>query len=565
MGKIKVLPPSVIQQIAAGEVAESPAVIIKELLENAIDANATEIEIQLQKAGLDQIIVSDNGTGMDESDLRLAYQRHTTSKIRQLDDLWHIQTLGFRGEALASINQVSHLQIITRPATHPVGYQVLVHQDQLLEAKPMATQPGTTVIIEQLFAAQPVRKKFLKTQAAELKAIIQVISAMAISHPQVSFNLKNDHAVLLHLPQTEELHDRVVNLLALPPQSLVPIDYHAPHFSLTGYLAATPTTYAHAQQFLSLNQRPITHAALNKVIKNAFGTLLEKTTFPSFALNLVLPSAKYNVHIHPHKETVQLADEQTLLNEVGKIITQALQRTTPVPTFEPLTRPSNSSTVRLYPEFKAQLLAEPAATLATIWQPEATETEILQLDLTYLALTTPKGFLLVDQHAAHERILYESFQAQLLASPLSKTVIELPTPTSLALTPPQFLTIEEHLPTLEQLGFHFAQTGRYCWVLEGVPKLFVSLSTVDLQNLVLKLLHLLEEKTISLTSLSHELLARLACRSATQAGDFLTPAQRSKLLHQLLKTPNQTTCPHGRPTTLLLDIPTLEKKFKRRK
>lgn len=565
MSKIKLLPPTVIQQIAAGEVAERPAVIIKELLENALDAQATEIEIHLQQAGLEQILVTDNGIGMDEADLALAYQRYTTSKISQPDDLWRIKTLGFRGEALASIAQVSILQLISRPTAQKVGHKIVVHEAEVLESQPVATQSGTTIIVEQLFATQPVRKKFLKHQAAELKAILRVVSAASLSHPRVGFLLKNENATLLDIPQSWDLRQRTAHVLHVPLTSLIPISHTSNNFTLSGFVTTTESSSAQSQQFLNLNQRPILYPAINRAIKNAYGTLLEKTISPGFVLNLELPPDAIDLHIHPRKETVRLAQEKEILSEVTEAIKQLLANTNSVHSFSHLPAIETPQPSSFYPEFKAQMSSPSASTLKNLWQPETQTTEILQIDLTYLAFPTSKGLLLVDQHAAHERILYEEYAAQLAASPLSQTSVELPQSLELSLSTPQRLSIEEHLPLLAKLGFGFSQTGRQFFVLHRVPQLFKAMTDSELSELVMKMLSLCEEQNVSLTTLTHELLARLACRTAIQAGDFLTPAQRLELLKKQPQVPNHTNCPHGRPTTLLIDIPTLEKKFKRRK
>jgi DNA mismatch repair protein MutL len=576
MPRIHSLSSSVIAAIAAGEVAERPSTIIKELIENAIDAEATEIAIYLENDRSNsqpKIIVSDNGIGMDESDLALSVQRHTTSKIQTAEDLLRVTTFGFRGEALASIGSVSTLTIQTKTAEQTAGQELRIEFGQLVHQKPAATVQGTTITIENLFAETPARLKFLKKPQTELRLILDVVTTAALSHPEIGFLLSNNKKVLMNLRQQQDLPTRVQALFGTENAVLFsPIESGQPFFQLQG-LIGTPqlARQTKTHQFLFVNKRPVEHQPLAQIIKDAYGSLLAPRSHPAFILHLELPPTGVDINVHPRKETVKFLEEAHILDFVRQAIQQTLQQmnTTyraassdqkwkvqePSPTYSPFSRQASPITHK-----DLRQTQEP-------WKftTSTEQTPIFQLHNTYLILQTAEGMTIIDQHAAHERILYEQY-AQALEKKSQEMTLErheLSKPVRIQLTAADYHTLRDHFSTLRQIGFELEDFGETSIRITHVPQ---TLRDRNLTQLLREFTDdLLQGKPIKMAdTLAHRTLAYLACRNAIQAGDPLTIEQRQELIEKLQHTQNHATCPHGRPTTVTWEIADLEKLFRRR-
>jgi DNA mismatch repair protein MutL len=570
MPRIHALPPSVIAAIAAGEVAERPATIIKELIENALDAQATQISIYLED---EKIIVSDNGSGMDEIDLALSIQRHTTSKIQTAEDLLRVQSFGFRGEALASIGSVSRLTIQSKTAEQTAGQELVVQFGQMVSQKPIAAPNGTTVIIENLFYQTPALLKFLKKPHIELRFITEAVTTAALSHPEVSFVLSKQKKVVLQTAQNQTLPQRLATLFGPEMAShFLPIQINQPSFQLSGLLGAPQLArQTKTHQFLFVNQRPISHSPLTQRIKDAYGSLLAPRSQPTFILQFVLAPASVDINVHPRKETVKFFDEARLLQLIQQSIEEVLlaknltyraqqpnlswQLQEPPTAYTPFSRQASDLTHDLLRQS-----AEPWKFTESVEQ-----TPIFQLHNTYLVMQTDEGMIMIDQHAAHERILYEQYKQELekTDSTGGSASYQLPHPLLLRFSQADYQTLEAHFSTLTQIGFTTEPFGENTLRVTSVPP---SLKDRNLQRLFNEFIDdLIQEKPIkSVDSLAHRTLAYLACRNAIQAGDPLTLEQRQELLEKLNQTPNRYTCPHGRPTTVTWEKKDLEKLFKRR-
>lgn len=562
-GKIKTLPPEVIAAIAAGEIVERPSVVVKELVENALDAGATTIEIELEDAGLGLIRVSDNGEGIPASELPRAIERHTTSKIASLEDLTRIRSFGFRGEALASIASVSEITIESRISDAVAGTRLQALPDQSPILIPVGRAVGTTVTVQNLFFNLPARLKFIRNTKKELRDCIAVVMRAALSHPLVRFTLTHHHKNLLTIPSHFDAATRFATVLNHPPTEFYPIHFEHTLATISGSLGLPQIARKTKQdQYLFINGRPVSHPALNRVIKEAYGTLLDPRQEPIFVLNVEIMPDQVDVNVHPRKEHVVFINEAELLIWVKTSISQRLtepQTTYPWPPEpgQPLVFRDRSASA-----LTSTLLKE----LTQAWRVGSDQTplEINQVLLTYLVTATPAGLVVMDQHAAHERILYEQFKATYAAaSSHQPATTRLEPPVTLSLSPPDSQLLEAQLEVFATLGFEIEPFGSHTFKISQVPTLLADRPLRTLFQEILEDLQTGDSKVI-VDSVTERTLAYLACRSAVKAGDYLTPDQRRSLFEKLAATPNHTTCPHGRPTLLTMTKAELEQMFKRR-
>jgi DNA mismatch repair protein MutL len=583
MPKIRPLPPAVISAIAAGEIVERPAVIVKELAENALDAGASQITIEVIEGGKERIIVKDNGHGMDTDDLLLSIERHTTSKIFSAEDLHQLHTFGFRGEALASIAAVSKMTIQSRAEGSEVGYQLVINHGQQKTEKPVGMAVGTTIMVEELFRELPARRKFLKQTATELRHITQVVTQLALSHPQLGIFFTHNNQVICTLPQNQTFGERIFSLFGSEiTRSFIPIadqTQSAADSSLliTGALGVPQSgRRTRAHQYLFVNQRPITDQLISHTVKEAYGSLLAAKIEPAFILSITLPADKVDVNIHPRKEMVRFLEAPELKQHLHAIIKSTLQTADLSYTYKPESDvslwvlndsagPANTHPIQSQDRSASPATHEILKNLVHLWSlDESPADHILQIDKTYLCAPTKSGFLLVDQHAAHERILFEQLKEALRSADqklITSTQLSPPQVVELSLSDSQVLVQE--LETLTRLGFEIEHFGRNSFKISQVPTL---LADHDLRQTLQDFIdnHLEGNPTTGVDQATERTLTYLACRSAVKAGDYLTPQQRQDLLTKLSQTPNQATCPHGRPTTIIYSQYELEKMFHRR-
>lgn len=571
MTTIQVLPPTVIHKIAAGEVAERPATIIKELIENALDASATQIKIEVDLGRQTKIIVSDNGTGMSPEDLVVAPLRHSTSKIFRFEDLQTLDSFGFRGEALAAIAYASRMTVMSRLATEVNGYAITVEEDVISSPRPVGMASGTTVIVENLFEHLPARHAFLKKPATELKRITDVIAAAAVGQPQVGFIFEYQHKRIWALPPGQDIVRRSLELYRLSQaDDLLEINFGTAPLLLSGWIGKPHVaSYAKHQQLWLINQRPVHQSELSQVVKNSYGSLLEPRAEPSFVLQLQVPQTSIDINAHPQKDSVNFSHTTEIHQLIASAVSQRLSDAdlsfslpqnfrTSSGAANPK-QPLNRNSVRVTknaPDF--QQLATQS------WQPGATQVSdsIMQLGRTYLVLETKQGLHLIDQHAAHERILFESFLSQLQQQPstlepglvLHPTVVEKK-------------TFEAYRAELSKMGFEAEDFGQDILKLSQIPAVLTHQSKSEIAELFMQMLDemVTMNRSLAWEEMQRQIIASLACHSAVRAGDFLTPTQREELITKLDQTPNSATCPHGRPTTIKVTFKELAVLFKRLK
>lgn len=589
---IRLLPPTVIAQIAAGEVIDRPATIVKELLENALDAGANQITIRLTNGGLTKLVITDNGHGMAADQLALAVQRHATSKISTVTDLARLHSYGFRGEALASIATVARLTLRSRP--HPAdsaepstntGQELVVHHGQTITRQPVGMPPGTQVWVEELFARVPARRKFLASANVERQAILQTVTQFALAVPEVGWTVTDGSQLCLAVPPQQTLLERVAQLLGSSfATQLWPVAAEFPDWRYTGLLGTPQVARrSRATQLIVVNRRPISDPAIAAVVRTAYASGLELKSQPSFLLFIDVAPELIDVNVHPRKESVSWQQRTTMLNELrqslitkitvqspgGTTNDQLLTATVPElatatttvtdtqqkPPADQTDQPpwvlADSQPLPLAPQFVHTLpqLHRDLKAAAPSWQHALATRErtILQVHLTYLITETSSGILVVDQHAAHERVLYQRFLNILNDQVAVRQSVQLDPPPLLTFPPALANLLPEELPLLNQLGYEIEAYGQQRFLVRQVPAILQDQAIQDVLEAVLQDLadgvHL-----AGIEELAHRTLAYLACRSAVKAGDPLTEAQAETLLTQLQATPYAFSCPHGRPT-----------------
>lgn len=562
MKKIKRLSPQVIAKIAAGEVIERPAYAVKELIENAIDARASVIEIQIEESGLKRITVIDNGEGMSKDDLEICFLPHTTSKIFSDEDLSGIQTLGFRGEALASIAAFSHMTIITR-TPKDIGGRILQIKGGIVEdSAPIGSPIGTIVTAEGLFFSVPARKKFLKSAQTEFKHIIDIVTRAAYLYPDVHFTLKHNKKTILDLPKKNSGTERLQTLMGPSIiDELIPLRYEDGHIHISGYLGKPQIALRQNQkQFIFLNDRPISDKMLSLAVKESFGTLLPASHTPVFLLQVVLPREMVDVNVHPRKEQVSYTNAKLLFDAVKLGVQKTLSEHNL--TFN-LAKFKNENSGRLghTDTMASEILKDQVLPWNRSDQilPKTTET-LTQIQQTYILAADEQAIFFVDQHAAHERILYNNFETAFKDTKKMAYVLE--KPETIDFSPGEIQIINEYQDLLITNGFHIEPFHGTSYTLRSVPSVCRGR---NYKQLIVELLEELQTdgKIESIDKGSQRMLQFLACRNAVKSGDVLSQKAMKDILTGLMETKHNETCPHGRPTTLTYPLSELKKRFRR--
>lgn len=559
---IEPLPEAVISQIAAGEVIERPAFVVKELIENALDAGADRIQISLHNGGTDGIQVTDTGWGMTSQELCQAVLPHTTSKLRTLEDLMSLTSFGFRGEALNSIAAVSHTTIRSRPAHSASGKQLTIDHGKVGRPTTIGMAPGTSIAVRQLFGQIPARRKFLRSAAHELRLTVSIVSELAMAHPQVAFRLVHQQQVLLDLP-VQNSAQRIEALLGQSVfERMLPVCLAVePYGTVTGYLGKPLSTVSSGRRWLFVNNRPVVHQGLMQTVKQAFGTLLEPRAQPSCVLFCWLDTALIDVNIHPRKTELKIHQEEALHKAVYDHVQQVLQehdlvkrmpRTERDLIHDGGTRSYAAQTVR-------NQVQKTGLESLTVAKP----TQVIQIHGCYLVVETPDGVILIDQHAAHERVMYERYCSVLLDESSNPEKQQLEPAVMVQLSTDDQLLLEEHAQELAQLGFQIESFGGGAIKLSWIPAL---LCDQQPEAVITHLIADLKEDAagIRIDRKLHRMVLYLACRSSIKAGDRLTQDQAVQLIRDLSQTRTPETCPHGRPTQVRLSINDLGQLFHRR-
>jgi DNA mismatch repair protein MutL len=629
MSKIKILPEILSNKIAAGEVVERPASVVKELVENALDAGSTRIMIDIEKGGRSLIQVSDNGSGMGRDDALLALERYATSKIYKDQDLFKIQTLGFRGEALPSIAAVSRFTLVSRDQNADSGTEIRVEGGKIKDVSEIGAPQGTMIAIRQLFFNTPARRKFLKTIGTEMGHIADKVASIALGHPAVQFRLSHNGKIVKDWPSAAAPLDRVVDVLGNDlKDTLHTIEFQNNAVSISGWISSPRVTRRTSRGlFIYVNGRFVRDRIVQHALFEGFSQRLVKGQFPIAALFLNVPFEEVDVNVHPTKNEVRFARQKDIHESVRQAVAQTLFESeksswstrrefkndglgkqgrvaeTTVKEFGNRNSEGgkrkvefgirNSEDGKDGPEFEkwnsGQTVEDPhriasiehpvssprnahpetrdlhpatRRTQTTIWQKKRfSDLRIIgQLQKSYIVCEAEGGLILIDQHAAHERILFERFNDRATNSP--KTAQRLLVPESIELGYREAGVLEKLIPDLTALGLDIEPFGGNTFVVKSVPPL---LTEREVKPLLTEIVEKIVE--IGASSGLAEILAEcrmvMACHGAIRAHQALSEAQISGLLAQLDECKNPSHCPHGRPTWIRWDIQDLEKSFKR--
>jgi DNA mismatch repair protein MutL len=587
--RVRRLDDALIDQIAAGEVVERPASVVKELVENALDAGASRVRVELRGGGRDWIAVSDDGCGMAPQDARLALERHATSKLRCAEDLQHIGSYGFRGEALPAIASVSELLLRTRTADAAEATEIRVEAGTLRGVRAVGAPPGTRVEVAQLFAAVPARRKFLKSETTEWGHVGEWLARSALALPGVHFDVQRDDRPAWSWPAVADPRDRAAAVLGeQEAAALLDVEHAEGRLAVTG-LVSRPDHHRGSAAGIRLfvNRRPVRDRLLQHALLDVYRDVLPRGRFPTAVVFLEVPSAAVDVNVHPAKWEVRFADPQAIHRLLREAVRAAVSRRAWI---APAARPPGAggpaaaqpAAARAPGGASGDWLFAPHAGAAAVREgpePDAdAEAEIARIRLadlrligqllaTYLVLEAKDQLVLVDQHAAHERVLYERLRAEWLARGVERQ--GLLAPLAVELEPRAFAGLAGQGDALLQLGFEVEAFGERTVALRSVPAL---LADRDPAALLRSLADALAEGSGSLTAASalralapaDRLFATLACHAARRKGDVLDPREQRALLDALDAIPWAPTCPHGRPVAVPIDLAEIERRFGRR-
>ena len=621
---IHVLPDALINKIAAGEVVERPASVVKELLDNAVDAGATRLSITIENGGRTLIRVTDDGAGIAPDQVALALARHATSKIQTMDDLFAIQTMGFRGEALASIAGVSHTTIITRRAEDDQAVRVVAQESVMDAAIPCAAPVGTTIEVRDLFYCVPARRKFLRGDSTEFGHISETVLRTALAHPEIAFSLTHNGRSTLSLPATTDAQARVVTALNRELQGqLIALDHAETGIRVQGYVGkpATARSTAH-YQYLFLNDRYIRDRSIFHAVKESFRGLIEPQSQPVAVIFLYMPPTAFDVNVHPQKIEVRFREPNLAYRAVLAAIRERLLASDLTP---PMRLPS-APTAEAAQQFMAHQTQERRQVIAEFFRdpqplqqslemplPQSAQTadhtaatgfnmpdtalhaeihtampsgtaqssavapavvpstataglatggpKFMQFHNSFIVVEDGDGLLVIDQHALHERVIYESLLARLRAGTIAGQRLLLPVVVSVSMH--QLAGLDRVRPLLASLGIEITEFDASSVAVQSLPGLLSRLNTMDF---VKEILDKVTEESTGITDeeLLHKVLDMAACKAAIKAGDPLTNQEIAALLARRQEVERSSNCPHGRPTTIRLDRRDLEKQFKRR-
>lgn len=611
---IQLLPDHIANQIAAGEVIQRPASAVKELLENATDAGATQIQLIVSEGGKSLIQVIDNGKGMSETDARMAFERHATSKIRQIDDLFRINTMGFRGEALASIAAVAQVELKTRREEDELGTRLEIENSKILVQEPCACAVGTQISMKNLFFSVPARRNFLKNNAVEMRHIIDEFMRVALAFPRLAFSLTSNGQEVFHLEPGSH-KQRIIQLLGNAYQTkLVSVNEETDYMNIHGLVGKPETARkTRGDQYFFVNNRYIKSAYLNHAVNTAFDNLLPKDSFPTYILYIELDPAQVDINVHPTKQEIKFEDEKIIYAFVQAAVKHALAQFSVAPSLDfslnagiqqldainrPFTEEKKEATASssLYQTFSKKNQAHfieksgdaslkhwkefftPASSDATqsaadsttpLWQKENTvtaagsgiqivyEIPFVQLHQTYLLATTRDGFMVIHQQLAHERILYEKYSQAAHGQQMAtqKNLF----PVSLTLAPADAALLNDLLPDLAQIGYQIEKNDQHEFVIQGIP---ADILPGNEQNAIELLLEQFKHFSSEIQFSKREKIIRcMARQQAIKAGRTLTSREMHQLVEELFTCNSPNISPSGAATYLLFNGDYLTRMF----
>ncbi len=589
MSKIRVMSELLSNKIAAGEVVEKVVSIVKELVENSVDAGATTIKVDLKESGLREIVVTDNGIGMDHDDAVLAFQRHATSKLYTDDDLFSIKSLGFRGEALPSIAAVS--EVILKTCQNEVGTLVHIKGGKILEEKNSDARIGTQITVTNMFYNTPARLKHLSSVYAELASVTEYVNKMALSYPKIKFILTNDEKELLNTDGSGNLLKVIKSIYGLDvAKKMLEINVSNDDYEVSGYISLPEVNRSSRNHMTILvNGRVIKNQIINKVINDSYSSYKEDTRYPIVVLNIKTDPSLVDVNVHPSKQDIKFSNfedlKELISNGIKNVIKTKLlipkievKEEVPDPTYENLTlnlerNIVSESTSSNDKERLTKLINfdyEPNNELDALDKEEYIEElpteklpELYPVGLvhgTYIVCENEKGIYLIDQHAAQERINYEKF-SYLLSHP-NKDVIDSIVPIVIELPMQDYIIIKNNIDILEKLNIKVEEFGQSSLRVISHPTWFTKgREEITIRNILEMIKE--EEKHFDLAKFLDHLAATMACKASVKGNTRITKEDMESIINQLRECKNPFNCPHGRPTIINFTIYELEKMFKR--
>ncbi|MFV1951038.1 MAG: DNA mismatch repair endonuclease MutL [Nitrospinota bacterium] len=619
--RIRVLPENLSNKIAAGEVVERPASVVKELIENSIDAGATKLVIEVRGGGREYIRVSDDGSGMSRDDAVLAFERHATSKISSEDDLCNIHTLGFRGEALPSIASISILSLITSTRDADAGTRIDIEGGVIKGVRDAASPTGTSIEIQNIFFNTPARLKFMKSDTTELSHISNIVTQQSLAHPSIHFKMDHNRKTLINAPLTDNPLHRLTAIFGRDlTDNLIEIEGECDKMRLKGFISRpTLTRSDKGNQYLYVNSRYIKDKVIGHAIYEAYRSLLPRDRHPVIFLFLSIDPEIIDVNVHPSKVEVRFSNQRETHDFVGKVIRKGLHRgkkdvsiphekrvlssgktigDSRIEKFEPLifsdvkARQGSASTLRdtgnLYtardrPSVKRRVdtgakrvretavdylpskekelplrLPSPSTLSDTVF---TRFNPVGQVDNSFIVLENSNGIIMVDQHAAHERILYERLIKDMKGSRIE--VQQLLVPVSVEISGGESILLKSHINDIMKLGLEVEDFGQNRFLIRSIPALLVG---QDYSRILLDIVDKLSqvEQMKSFDEITDEIILLMACHGAIKANQHLKPDQVRSLIRDLEEAELPYTCPHGRPVALFFDMNEIKKKFMRR-
>lgn len=570
--RIQILPEDLINKIAAGEVVERPASVVKELIENSIDAGATRITVDVQSAGRKLIRVSDNGQGMSKKEVKLAIERHSTSKISKLDDLFNIQTLGFRGEALPSIASVSRLEVRSgvkgEEAGMEAGSRLYVEGGKETKSEDIGCPIGTTVTVKDLFFNTPARKKFLKSPATEMGHIGNIVSKYAMAFPNVAFEFISDGKPLLSSPGSGNLKDAVMAVYGVDLlKQLTETEFNFNHGKVFGLISRpTLSRIDKTYENFYVNGRYVRNFLLNRALEEAYRTLIPNNRYPVAILFIDIDPKQIDVNVHPTKREIKFVKTQEVMDAVTLSVRDSLSKFKEYQNIRASERDDQRIGISdeqmekqswklemadvLFPATRQEIELEVSAVQPLI--------PVYQYKDTYIICTDGEDLVLIDQHAAHERILYDQLGHESRVTSRQSLLM----PETIELPSKEIGILQENIEYLKTLGFDLEEFGNNSFILRSVPALATKASPKQLLTDIISELQNLG-KSAQLEIKQENIRKLVACHSAIKAGDKLSTQEMNQLIKDLYSTENPLTCPHGRPTMVRLTEEELRKRFAR--
>ena len=590
MNRIQILPDNIINQIAAGEVIENPSSVVKELIENSIDSGASNIRIIIKEGGHSLVSVSDDGCGLNKKDLKIAFSRHATSKISGKDDLNNIKTLGFRGEALPSIASVSRISILTSDGLN--ASEMIIEAGKVLKYENSAKNKGTEIKVKNLFYNTPARKKFLKSPSQETRNITRIIKRFVLSYPKISFFYQTDNKVIYDL-HSVSLNQRIDQLFGRSyTDNIIEINDTNEDVKIRGYIGNLNLLQRRrGSQYLFLNGRYINNPSISNSIRNCYDSIILRGEFPFYVLFLELPPSLFDVNVHPTKIEVRFSEKWSILNFINGSIKKELKKIFKVlPDIAFSSRAINSeANLKLDLQLSGIIDSKAQDTITekvSQNNPEVDYIEdlkvekamdrleeyddrsesilnknskIWQIHNKYLITEINSGLLVIDQHVAHERVLYEKAKKAFDSSPSQSQAILFPK--TIKFDAEDYSKFLDIVPFLEKIGYKMREFGNNSIIIEGVPSDIKWGNEEDIINDILD--RYIEYDKISSGYIDY-IAATYACKAAVKAGDFLDEQERIKLIDNLFCTENPYYCPHGRPIVVSIKTDELDKRFERK-